>query len=68
MANIGIQTLTANDIHDVTTEKNGILGQTAITADGRKYRYAKNGATALAAGAILIMARRMKFATKRTRR
>ncbi len=53
MANIGIQTLTASDIHDVTTVKNGVLGQIATTKDGRKYRYAKNGATALAAGATV---------------
>lgn len=53
MANIGIQTLTATDIHEVTTEKNGVLGQIATTADGRKYRYAKNGGTALAAGATV---------------
>lgn len=51
MANIGIQTLTASDIHDVTTVKQGVLGSIATTADGRKYRYAKNGAVALAAGA-----------------
>lgn len=51
MANI--HTLTSTDIHDVTTEKNGVLGKTAVTADGRKYRYAKNGATALVAGATV---------------
>jgi len=47
------QTLTATDLHEVTTEKNGVLGRFAHTADGRQYRYAKNGATALAAGAEL---------------
>lgn len=50
MANVG-QVLTASDIHDVTTVKQGVLGQKAYTADGRVYRYAKNGATALSAGA-----------------
>ena len=50
MANVGISTLTSTDIHDVTTDKHGTLGQIAMTSDGRKYRYAKNGATALAAG------------------
>lgn len=48
MANVQ-NVLTATDIHDVTTEKNGVLGQTAMTADGRVYRYAKAGG-ALAAG------------------
>lgn len=48
MANVQ-NVLTATDIHDVTTEKNGVLGQTAMTADGRVYRYAKAGDT-LAAG------------------
>lgn len=45
--------LNANDIHDVTTEKNGVLGVIGRTADGRTYRYAKNGATALAAGVAI---------------
>ena len=48
MANVQ-NVLTATDIHDVTTEKNGVLGQTAMTADGRVYRYAKAGGV-LAAG------------------
>ena len=48
MANVQ-NVLTATDIHDVTTEKNGVLGQIAMTADGRVYRYAKAGG-ALAAG------------------
>ena len=47
------QTLTASQLHDVTTDKQGVLGQVARTADGRIYRYAKNGNTALAAGATV---------------
>lgn len=54
MANVGIQTLSATDIHDVTTDKQGTLGRTAMTEDGRRYRYAKNGAVALTAGATVI--------------
>lgn len=50
MALTTIKQLNTTDIHDVTTEKNGVLGSIAYTADGRQYRYAKNGATALAAG------------------
>ena len=50
MANVR-NVLTASDIHEVTTVKQGVLGQVVETADGRKYRYAKNGATPLAAGA-----------------
>lgn len=52
--NIGILTLTASDIHDVTTNKGHVLGAPAMSRDGRKYRYAKNGAVALAAGATVI--------------
>lgn len=48
MANVN-NVLTATDIHDVTTDKQGVIGQYAMTADGRIYRYAKAGA-ALAAG------------------
>lgn len=47
------QTLTATQLHEVTTDKQGVLGQIARTADGRIYRYAKNGGTALAAGATV---------------
>ena len=50
MANVR-NVLAASDIHEVTTVKQGVLGQVVETADGRKYRYAKNGATPLAAGA-----------------
>lgn len=52
--NIGILTLTASDIHDVTTAKGHVLGSYAQSKDGRKYRYAKNGAAALTAGATVI--------------
>lgn len=51
MANVGISTLTSTDVHEVTTDKRGTLGQIAMTSDGRKYRYAKNGGTPLVAGA-----------------
>ena len=51
--NIGVKTLSANDIHDVTTIKQEVLGSHAQTKDGRRYRYAKNGAVALAAGATV---------------
>lgn len=51
--NIGVQILTAADIHDVTSVKNHVLGSPALSKDGRRYRYAKNGAVALAAGATV---------------
>lgn len=51
MAFTSIKQIRATDVHDVTTEKTGVLGSIAYTADGRQYRYAKNGATTLAAGA-----------------
>jgi hypothetical protein len=51
--NVGIQVLTSNDIHDVTTIKQHVLGAPAMSKDGRRYRYAKNGAVALAAGATV---------------
>ena len=51
MAHTSVATLTSTDVHDVTTDKQGTLGQMAQTADGRVYRYAKNGATALVSGA-----------------
>lgn len=52
--NVGILTLTASDIHDVTSTKGHVLGAPALSKDGRRYRYAKNGAVALAAGATVI--------------
>lgn len=54
MAQAGSLTLTASDVHDVTTEKGHVLGAIAQTKDGRMYRYAKNGAVALTAGATVI--------------
>ena len=53
MALAGFKQINASDIHDVTTEKQGVLGAYARTADGRVYRYAKNGAVALTAGATV---------------
>lgn len=50
MAQVGSLILTASDIHDVTSEKQHVLGAVAQTRDGRLYRYAKNGAAALEAG------------------
>jgi hypothetical protein len=52
--NVGTKILTASDIHDVTTLKTEVLGSPAMSKDGRRYRYAKNGAVALAAGATVI--------------
>lgn len=52
MANVR-NVLSASDIHEVTTVKQGVLGQVAETADGRKYRYAKNGGVALTAGSAI---------------
>ncbi len=63
MASIGTTQLTATDVHDVTTEKNGVLGMRAVTADGRVYRYAKNGTTALAAGATVEAPATSEFST-----
>lgn len=49
----GLATLTASDLHEVSTVKQHVLGTIAHTKDGRKYRYAKNGAVALAANATV---------------
>lgn len=61
--NIGILTLTASDIHDVTSVKQHVLGSPALTRDGRRYRYAKNGAVALAAGATFIAPTQAAYAS-----
>lgn len=53
MALAGTRQINASDIHDVTTDKQAVLGTIARTADGRIYRYAKNGAVALTAGATV---------------
>lgn len=50
----GRLTLTASEVHEVSTVKQHVLGAVAETRDGRVYRYAKNGAAALAAGANVI--------------
>lgn len=54
MALSGPLILEAQDLHDVTTAKGHVLGKSAFTKDGRQYRYAKNGAVALAAGDTVI--------------
>lgn len=56
-------TLRASDIHEVTTNKQGVLGAIGRTADGRVYRYAKNGATALTAGATVAASATTAFAS-----
>lgn len=48
--------LRASDVHEVTTQKQAVIGTTARTADGRLYRYAKNGGAQLAAGATVVAA------------
>lgn len=54
MAFTGPLILEAQDLHEVTTNKQHTLGASAHTMDGRRYRYAKNGAVALTAGATVI--------------
>ena len=54
MALSGPLVLGAQDLHEVTTTKGHVLGSVAVTKDGRQYRYAKNGAVALTAGATVI--------------
>ena len=54
MALSGPLVLEAQDLHEVTTAKGHVLGATAVTKDGRQYRYAKNGAAALAAGDTVV--------------
>lgn len=54
MALAGPLVLEAQDLHEVTTSKQHVLGASAHTHDGRRYRYAKNGAVALTAGATVI--------------
>lgn len=56
-------TIHASDVHDVTTDKQAVLGTTARTADGRLYRYAKNGATALAAGATVVGSKQAAYSS-----
>jgi hypothetical protein len=51
MAQTGPLLLGNQEINEVTTVKMHTLGAIAQTRDGRVYRYAKNGATELAAGA-----------------
>lgn len=51
MAGVGIRTLTATDLYDVTTTQQDELGAVGTTDNGRVFRYAKVGAAALTAGA-----------------
>lgn len=55
MSNIS-QALSAADITEVTSEKLHTLGKVGMTADGRKFKYAKAGATLLAAGKLAVAA------------
>lgn len=55
--------LTACDVHEVTNVKQAVLGTIAHTADGRKYRYAKNGGAQLAAGATVEAATQTAYAS-----
>lgn len=61
-------TIHASDVHDVTTDKQAVLGTTARTADGRLYRYAKNGAIALAAGATVVGSKQTAYASTASRK
>ena len=54
MALSGPLVLEAQYLHEVTNTKGHVLGKSAFTKDGRQYRYAKNGAVALAAGDTFI--------------
>lgn len=63
MALRGPVILEAQDIHEVTTAKGHTLGAVAQTMDGRRYRYAKNGAVALAAGATVIAPTQAAYAS-----
>lgn len=63
MAHTGPLTLTGTDVHEVTTDKQHVLGAKAETRDGRTYRYAKNGAVALAAGATVIAPTQAAYAS-----
>lgn len=55
MSNIS-QVLSASDITEVTSDKLHALGTVGQTVDGRKFRYAKAGATLLAAGKLAVAA------------
>ena len=57
MAQLGtpIQLL-PSDVYDISSTRELSLGQLAETADGKKYRYAKAGGTALLAGKLAVAA------------
>ena len=63
MALSGPLVLEAQDLHEVTTTKGHVLGSVAVTRDGRQYRYAKNGAVALTAGATVIAPTQAAYAS-----
>lgn len=55
MSNVS-QVLSSNDLREVTTDKQHVLGSAGHTADGRKFRYAKAGGSTLAAGKLAVAA------------
>ena len=55
MSNVS-QVLSATDITEVTTEKQATLGSRGVTADGRRFVYARAGAANLAAGKLAVAA------------
>lgn len=47
-------TLRGSDVRDVSTVKQHVIGARSFTADGRMYRYCKNGSVPLAANADIV--------------
>lgn len=56
MSLVGIRTLTDSDLRDVTSTKTTQLGAVGATEDGRLFRYAGAGASAINAGQLAIAA------------
>jgi len=57
MAQLGTPiTVLPNDVYDISSDAKVDVGQLAVTADGKKYRYAQAGGTALAAGKLAVTA------------
>lgn len=52
----GIRSLTSTDIRTTTTTKTEMIGAVGVTSNGRRYRYAKAGASNLVAGNLLVNA------------
>lgn len=50
----GYRTLTASDLRDTSTTQDTELGALGLTGDGRRFRYGKAGAGALAAGKLAV--------------